>query len=116
MREGGEGAVSHGTPGWGQSGTRVLEVVGTPCGRADAGEHLREGQREVEALSKAAEHDERTGWEGARRHFAARTLEGTARRALAAEAAVRPVGAGAPVAADARDAASGFRVQLTVFA
>ena len=70
----------------------------------------------MEALSKATEHDERAGWEGARRHFAARTLEGTARRALAAEAAVRPIGAGAPVAADTGDAASGLCVQLAVFA
>lgn len=79
------------------------------------GWHLREGQREVEALSQAAEHDERTGREGARCHLAARAFEGAARRALAAEAAVGPVGTGAPVAADAGDAASSLRVQLTVF-
>lgn len=79
------------------------------------GWHLREGQREVEALSQASEHDERTGREGARCHLAARAFEGAARRALAAEAAVGPVGTGAPVAADAGDAASSLGVQLTVF-
>lgn len=93
-----------------------LQGVGTAWRRAGIrGGHLREGQREVEALPQATEHDERTGREGARRHLAARALEGATRRALAAEAAVRPVGTGAPVAADARDAASGFRVQLAVF-
>lgn len=113
MRRAGRG-VSHGTPGWG-SQEPGLGGGGDPCGRADAGEHLREGQREE--ASKAANMTKELGaGEGARRHFAARTLEGTTRRALAAEAAVRPVGAGAPVAADARDAASGLRVQLAVFA
>lgn len=76
--------------------------------------HLREGQREVEALPQAAEHDERAGGEGARRHLAARALEGAALRALAAEAPRRPVGAGASIAADAGHAASGLRVQLAV--
>ena len=94
----------------GQSGIWVLKVVGTACRCADAGGHLREGQREVEALPQAAEHDERTGREGASRHFAALTLEGAAHRALAAKAAVGSVGAGAPVAADAGHAASGLRV------
>ena len=69
----------------------------------------------MEALPQTAEHDERTGREGARRHLAARALEGAARRALAAEAAVGPVGTRASVAADAGDAASGLRVQLAVF-
>lgn len=102
----------------GQPGIRVtvMEGVGTAWRRAEIrGGHLREGQREVEALPQAAEHDERTGREGARRHLAARALEGAARRALAAEAAVGPVGTGAPVAADAGDAASSLRVQLAVF-
>lgn len=78
------------------------------------GGHLREGQREVEALPQAPEHDKRAGREGASRHLAARALEGAARGALAAEPAVGPVRAGAPVAADAGHAASGLRVQLAV--
>lgn len=79
------------------------------------GGHLREGQREVEALPQAAEHDKRTGREGASGHLAAWALEGAACRALAAEAAVGPIRTGAPVAADAGHAASGLRVQLAVF-
>lgn len=79
------------------------------------GGHLREGQREVEALPQAAEHDERTGREGACGHLTARALESAARGALAAKAAIGRVGAGAPVAADAWHAASSFGVQLAVF-
>lgn len=79
------------------------------------GGHLREGQREVEALPQAAEHDEGARREGAGRHLASRAFEGAAHGALATEAAVGRVGAGAPVAADAWHAASSLRVQLAVF-
>lgn len=90
--------------------------MGTAWKRAEIPDgHLREGQREVEALPQAAEHDERTGREGACRHLTAGALKGAARRALAAEAAVGPVGTGAPVAADSGDTASGLRVQFAVF-
>lgn len=80
------------------------------------GGHLREGQREVEALPQATEHDERTGREGACGHLTARALESAARGALAAKAAIGRVGAGAPVATDAWHAAASFSVQLAVFA
>lgn len=69
----------------------------------------------MEALPQAAKHDKGAGREGARCHLAARALEGAARRALAAEATVRPIGTGAPVAADAGNAAAGLCVQLAVF-
>lgn len=79
------------------------------------GGHLREGQREVEALSQAAEHDEGTGRKGACGHLTARALESAARGALATKAAIGCVGAGAPVAADTGHTASSFSVQLAVF-
>lgn len=92
-----------------------MEVERSMCGHADTGGHLREGQREVEALPQTTEHDERTGRERARSHFTARTLEGAACWALAAEAAVRPVSARASIAAHTRHAATSLRVQLAVF-
>lgn len=103
--------------GTGQSAiwVRVTQVETVERRAVTRGGHLREGQREVEALPQATEHDERTGREGACGHLTARALESAARGALAAKAAIGRVGAGAPVAADARHAASSFGVQLAVF-
>jgi len=80
---------------------------------AEEREDSREGEGEVEALAQAPEHDEGSRREGARGHLTEGRLE-AAGRALAVEAAVGAVGAGATVAADAGHAAPGAAVHLAV--
>lgn len=79
------------------------------------GKDSREGEGEVEALAQAPEHDKGSWREGARGHLAEGCLE-AARRALAAEAPISTVGAGATIAADARHAATRMAVHLAVLA
>lgn len=80
-----------------QSGTG--QAGGCRC-LAEEGEDSREGEGEMEALAQAPEHDEGSRWEGACGHLAEGRLEAT-RRALAAEAPIGAVGAGATIAAHA---------------
>lgn len=75
----------------------------------------REGKGEVEALAQAPEHDEGSWWEGTRGHLAEGHLEAT-RWALAVEAAVGAVGAGAAIAADAGHTPPRTAVHFTVLA
>lgn len=78
-------------------------------------ENSREGKGEVEALAQAPEHDEGPWWEGACGHLAEGQLKASW-RALAAEAAVGAVGAGATIAAHAGHTAPCSAVHLTVLA
>lgn len=81
----------------------------------EEGEDSREGEGEVEALAQAPEHDEGSRWEGARGHLAEGCFE-AACRALAVEAPISSVGAGATVAAHTRHAAPRAAVHFAVLA